>query len=629
MGGEIILGALVASFLFSVLAVEGVRRLSLVRGWVARPREDRWHERVTALHGGVGIFLAFGGVAVAMGWLWLVPGEPEVRLDTSKARGLSAVLGGATLLFLGGLLDDCLNFRASVKLLLQIVAGAGFLYLTGIPALFGMPALDAAVSLFWFIGIVNAVNLLDNMDGVSAGVTGIGLVGVAVLTLLGGADAGEVLPAVWLALLLAAALGGFLVHNRPPARIFMGDSGSLFIGFVFAALALPTGLNGYYGVAVGPAAPENWEAALLAVTLAAIPILDTSVVTFTRLWRGQSPSKGGKDHTTHRLVYTGLTAGQTLLVLYGVAVLCVGAAVVMQRVPGASVLIFLLLVLAFILVAFYLGFAVVVRETRKSAEPARLAGVFLNRVPVIKLVLDIPIVLVAFYAAYLLRFDFALAEAQARILPEGMLLAVVACTATNLLMGIYRLSWRDSNQRDLLSYVGAAVLGTIATVALTTLVTRFAEGHSRGALAIFGLLYFVGLLGSRYGFVLLDQAIYRMRTFRGGDAVLRVLVYGAGRDGRYLAGNLDKLVKGRPCKIVGYVDDDSQLRGNRISGILIANPEDWSGKKQLRENGRNGYAPTEIWIASGRVTTAAARQLRDRINPAMKLRRFRIELEEE
>ena len=169
----------------------------------------------------------------------------------------------------------------------------------------GSYLVDVTVSLFWFIGITNALNLLDNMDGLAGGVGAIAASFMGVNFLLAG-DVGM----AGVAFAFAGALVGFLVHKYPPARIFMGDSGSLFTGLVLAGLALspaPGLSRSLFAIVVVPA------------IVLAVPILDTTFVTVTRLLEGRAISEGGKDHTSHGLVALGISEERVVWLVWGLA----------------------------------------------------------------------------------------------------------------------------------------------------------------------------------------------------------------------------------------------------------------------------------------------------------------------
>lgn len=607
---------IVSVFLASVLTVALVRKLAHRYEWVARPRGDRWHAKATALHGGVGFFPAFVfGSAVV--YAFLAHKMPQAYGGNDIALIFAGCMAGAAIMFFTGLIDDIYHLKPAAKLLFEVVATVIFIYCGGIAHVTGFLVVDVAITFLWFIGIVNAVNLLDNMDGVSSGVVIIGALGVCVVGYLGH---GEQLPlSVWIGLVLFASTLGFWVFNRPPASIFMGDSGSLFMGFVFAAITLPTPINHHYGMY-----RDGWlgiQPLLLAMTLAAIPILDTTFVTITRLWRGQSPAKGGRDHSTHRLAHSGLTAVQTIVVLYSLAALCVLMAIIMQQVPQASAFVFCILFLGFGFTAYYLAYVAVDVEENRVQAWRQLLNSVLYRVPLIKVVIDLQLVVLCFYGAYMLRFDFNITEEHVDPLYYGMLIAVISCLIANMVLGVYKFSWRSATGADVVHYVLCAALGTAITVAAIAFVSRFEVGHSRGALVIFSLLYLAALIGSRFSFRLIDEVIHKLRAVQRKDDKRFVVVYGMGRAGRLLHGEARYLPEFSNFRIIGFVDDSPSVSQGTFAGLPIVMPRDI---KRLDL----GDGIPEIWISSQKIPDERAIELKRQLERNAIIRRLRITMDE-
>jgi UDP-GlcNAc:undecaprenyl-phosphate GlcNAc-1-phosphate transferase len=304
------------SFALAALGVALLTPLVMQMAWrigaVARPRVDRWHQRPTALLGGVALYVA----SIAAAALTL----PRVLPDSAARIPCISLWAAATLVFVLGLLDDRRGLGPSVKLAGE-VAAACLLVVSGlrVPCI-ASPWLAAPLTILWVVGITNAVNLLDNMDGVVAGVVAIAALAVAAL----GAGHGEV---TVLALCLAGACCAYLFFNFHPARIFMGDCGSLYLGFSISALSLMAGMQ-HEG---------NVTAALLAaITVLAVPIFDTTLVIVARRRHGRPVMQGGRDHTSHRLVALGLSERSAALLLYACsAVLGVVALMAFRLQPQA------------------------------------------------------------------------------------------------------------------------------------------------------------------------------------------------------------------------------------------------------------------------------------------------------
>ncbi len=286
---------------------------------VDRPSARKMHLHPTPLMGGVAIYAA---VLIA----FFLAGR---RYNLHQ---FVSILVGASLVSFVGLWDDKFGVSPLAKLLVQLFA-ASLLIVSGVSVrIFHVPALDYLITAFWVVGITNSINLLDNMDGLAGGVSG---VAAAFFTLIAAMN-GQYLVGALAAAVLGACIG-FLVYNYNPASIFMGDSGSLFLGFMLAAIGIKLKF------------PENvyivtW---MVPVLVLGLPIFDTSLVFFSRLRRGKNPlTTPGKDHCSHRLVKLGYTPREAVLTCYLVsgalgvlAIFVTQASIVEGYVAGGATLI--------------------------------------------------------------------------------------------------------------------------------------------------------------------------------------------------------------------------------------------------------------------------------------------------
>src|SRR3954453_17988932 len=281
-----------AAFAASLVLTPVCRALAHRYGFVAKPKQDRWHKRPTALFGGVAIAAVALGLGTTLG---LQPTVTPLLVTAAMIAGF-------------GLVDDALSLKASTKLIAQVTAASVLLLFGFRLQWLDSMAGDAMLTLFWIVGVTNAFNLLDNMDGLCAGTALIA--GTFLLIDLVGnpALAG---PALYLAGLLGAT-AGFLVYNVYPASIFMGDTGSLLLGLNLAAVSLiaradAPGRSRLLTVVAAPVLP------LL------LPIFDTTLVTAMRLLSGRSPSQGGRDQSSPRLVAVGLSEPRAVATLWMLA----------------------------------------------------------------------------------------------------------------------------------------------------------------------------------------------------------------------------------------------------------------------------------------------------------------------
>jgi UDP-GlcNAc:undecaprenyl-phosphate GlcNAc-1-phosphate transferase len=316
---------LAGAFLTSVVLTAVVRKLALRAGFVARPVEDRFHASIVPLGGGIAVywtmalFVLAGTAAVKF---VIAPGFAD-RLGQSvtvhaegfldKAPGLLIVMLVALALHLVGLWDDKKHLGPGVKLAVQFAVAVTAAAFADIRVEFFIESkiVTTALSAFWIVLIINAFNFLDNMDGLSAGMAAI----ISVVLFVAAALSGQVFVGA-MALVFIGSLCGFLVFNFPPAKIFMGDSGSLVVGFFVAMLTLRTT---YYHEAQS----GGLYAVFMPLVVMAVPLYDFISVTFLRLKQGKSPFVGDTQHFSHRLKRRGLTDTQTVLTLY-LATVCTG-----------------------------------------------------------------------------------------------------------------------------------------------------------------------------------------------------------------------------------------------------------------------------------------------------------------
>ncbi len=326
--------------LISAAVLFPIRRHAHRRGLLDRPGGHKSHVTPTPLGGGIGIWLgevltmAAATLAVVVCrqvpelQQWLPP-KIALHLDGvwSRAGDLWGLLAAGTLLVVLGLWDDRRGihwpWRLGVQFLVAtaVVVGLGYSFTMFIP----LPWLTQSLSVLWIVAVINSFNMLDNMDGLSGGVASIVAGSLAVVMFSTPGAAGH--PQWFVAALLMVVVGalvGFLFHNRPPARIFMGDGGSYFVGFLIAVATLMATYANY-----GSRTPHAVFAPLCAM---AVPLYDLTTVLWIRLREGRSPFQGDQSHFSHRLVALGLSRTQAVLTIYLVAATCGLAAVLLTRV---------------------------------------------------------------------------------------------------------------------------------------------------------------------------------------------------------------------------------------------------------------------------------------------------------
>jgi UDP-GlcNAc:undecaprenyl-phosphate GlcNAc-1-phosphate transferase len=316
---------LLASFTLSTALTWLVKNLAARVGFVAVPTDDRYHRTVIALGGGAAIvttILSFLVAGILIVKFLVAPGRLP-SLDQSvtiysagflgKINQLIIVLVCILALFFLGLWDDKKHLGPFPKLVIEFAVAfvAAALADIRVELFIQSKFLTSLLSAFWIVLVINVLNFLDNMDGAAAGIAVI----VAAILFTAAASSGQVFIG-GLSLLFIGTLLGFLIFNFPPAKIFMGDAGSLPIGFILAVLTLRT--TYYHQAASGP-----WYPVLIPLISMAVPLYDFATVTVLRISQGKSPFVGDTQHFSHRLKKLGLTDTQTVLTLY-LATLCTG-----------------------------------------------------------------------------------------------------------------------------------------------------------------------------------------------------------------------------------------------------------------------------------------------------------------
>jgi UDP-GlcNAc:undecaprenyl-phosphate GlcNAc-1-phosphate transferase len=282
-------------------------------GALAHPNARRVHSTPTPMWGGLAMLVGFLAAAIVLSLMRdraVVGGVPSVQL--------AGVLLGACLIALLGAIDDRFEMRALPKLMGQIACAALLLpfgvAITGLAGHDLAPWVGYVLTIIWVVAIVNAINFIDGLDGLAAGVVGIASVALAAIAFSRGQIAAAAMSAA-----LAGATVGFLPYNFNPARVFMGDLGSHFLGYTAAAIAV----LGTFKIAA--------SLALLAPVVAfAVPILDTLWAMVRRYRNGQSIAHADRNHFHHRLLERGLSQRQAVLIIYGISAACSALAVVMS-----------------------------------------------------------------------------------------------------------------------------------------------------------------------------------------------------------------------------------------------------------------------------------------------------------
>ena len=541
-----LLAPLATGAVLSLALVPLCRRLAARYGCVAHPAADRWHRQSVPLFGGVAI-----AGATLLGLL-LLDGIPRPPV----------LAGGAAAFFALGAIDDIRPLNASTRLVVQFVVAAAFVFLGHTLPWTGSQTGDAVLTVLWVVGVTNAFNLLDNMDGLCGGVALIaGLALLAILLPAAGEPAG--LAETRYLACLTGAVAGFLVYNRQPASIFMGDAGSLFIGVSFAILTLDAGAP-----ATGPTAPSV-AAVAVPVLLLLVPILDTVLVTCTRLLAARSALAGGRDHASHRLVALGLSERRAVALLWGFAAVAGGAAWSATRLDASwSVLLTSGSLLGALVFGVYLAGIDQAAPGKDAPEdpPAPAAQSATDAFDDVRAfaepLLDFGLIAVAYYAAYRLRFEGSAFDDNFGFFLRSLPIVVASQLAALGIAGAYRAAWGHFGLMDTVMLGRAVVGGTLAAQLIILYLYRFA-GYSRTVFVIDGALLLLALVATRVSLRLLGELVNRTRR----DCE-RLVVYGADEGGEIV---LRELLRRFPARyrVVGFTDDDPRRGRRRVQGHAV------------------------------------------------------------
>lgn len=527
--------------LLSIVLTMLVRFAAHRLGFVARPKSDRWHKRPTAMYGGAAIFLA-----TLLLYLLFVP----------KTFESNVILAGSSLLFFVGLIDDLLNIKPYQKLIGQLF-GAAMIVGFGLRLpLTGYDLVDTGITIFWLIGITNAVNLLDNMDGLATGIAAI----ASIVLAYGFAVNGQY-PELILTSVFVGTLIGFLVFNFNPASIFMGDCGSMFIGFLLASSVMLSQTGGR--------SRSILTILAVPVLILFVPIFDTTLVTVIRKLWGRKASTGGRDHTSHRLVALGLSERNAVLMIYAFAAAAGVLAVVvnsLESVQSFALISIFTIVLSF--VGVYLS-KVKVYEERQEDLAAQNNAMFAFLVDIsykrriFEVILDLFLITLSYYFAYLVVFGSISDDQNWQLFIATLPLLIVIKLFAFLAAGIYRGIWRYTSISDLIVFGKGVFLGSLLSVLAILLLYRF-QNFSRAVFLLDGFILLFALISSRLAFRVFRELLPLPHASEGQ----RILIYGAGDGGemvlRELRNNSD--LRYLP---VAFLDDDPMKKGKVINGLQV------------------------------------------------------------
>lgn len=533
--------SLFVALIISTIITPVVIKIANRKGWVVQPRKDRWHNKPTALMGGIAIFFSF---------------ISSVSICGINHFELIYVMAGMCIMFLTGLIDDLYELKPAIKLVGQVLAGLlliynGYIFGNGFFEWVGIP-----LTFFWVIGITNAINLLDNMDGLSSGISAIIAVFCGIIFFINGDSLNTII-----ALSLAGACLGFLVYNFNPAKIFMGDSGSLFLGYTVSYLSISLQKNA--------SSMPSILIILLPITLMAIPIMDTTLVTIKRVFAGRKISQGGRDHTSHRLVALGLSEKKSVLILYFICIIWGLAGLLSYRLDVASSLMILLLVAFFtIIFSITLSSVKVYNESEEQLSNMRFKGqtidnlfllrfLLMNKKIILGIILDICIVSLSFFIA---------SEITNQSFERGYLVLAAIVFVRVLfffIFNLYNRLWRYISTNELVSQFASVFISSIA-ISFILLYYKLPADSFPDFLLIDFFITLSGVVFSRISYRFIRESL----GYFSFKAKRKVLIYGAGDAGNLLLKELISNPK-HEMVVVGWIDDDDSKKNMFFGGVKV------------------------------------------------------------
>lgn len=533
------------SFLLSVILTPLVKIIASRWNIVARPKEDRWHQKVVPLLGGLSIYASF-----LVSYLLFLPKD-------SMPLGLIA---GGTAIFILGLIDDLKGLSPQNKIIGQIICASLAVIFGVIIKVIPAPVIAIPLTILWIVGIANAFNLLDNMDGLAGGVAVIAATTLFICSLL--LKNYEVAVA---SLIFAGAALGFLPYNFYPAKIFMGDCGAMFIGFLLACLTI----QGTWKQA------SNLFIVLFTPVLAlAVPIFDTAFVTITRKIDGRSIAQGGKDHTSHRLVFLGLPEKKAVIILYIISAIFGLAALasLYLKIYISAVIIALLLITFFAFGVFLSQSGFLKRESLKAKDEevpyykdqtALIDALIQYKRVILEILCDLCLICIAYLSSYIIRYDGMIDSYNFGLIAKSLPILIAVKLSAFFFAGVYGNIWRYFGLSELMDIAKGVLIGSVTSVLILLVAFRF-QGFSRMIFVLDAMTLFILMSGVRIAFRLFREHLFVSLETKGR----KILIAGAGDTGDAF---LREIRKNRNLNYrpVGFIDDDPAKLGRRIQGIAV------------------------------------------------------------
>jgi UDP-GlcNAc:undecaprenyl-phosphate GlcNAc-1-phosphate transferase len=599
-----------------------VRLMAIRCGALDVPNSRKVHTKPIPRLGGVGLFLAFHLTILI--WICMVP-DAVFATQMLQPRWWFGFLVASTLIVMIGSVDDIKPLGAGLKFIIQVVAALIAIAHGYVIDQIGLPwngtvqlgLWSVPVTLLWIVGLTNAFNLIDGLDGLAAGVALFSTATLAMISFLN-----QQVEVALIFTVLAGCLLGFLRHNFHPASIFLGDSGSLFLGFTLAVLSIQVSHKSTAAVSV-----------LVPALAFGLPIADTLLAMLRRFLkkahvveatpagkyrffflRGRSMFEADRNHLHHRLLKLGFSHRNAVLVLYAASAVCLGMALLVTARHSLN--------FTFVLMAFGCAAVVAIRKLQYSELAFLRSGTFLPvaqlsilSYEVFQALVDVGLVALAYWVSYLLHwdggFDGAAKSAFLATLPIVLPAKIAAFYAT----GLYRIKWSYAGVPDCLCSVKATAAGSIAVGAIISLWQPVCFSIP---------VLVIDFMAASFLMAAPRVTIHLLNHYAGTDFTnkRKILVYGAGRSGSLLIRELQSNGH-RGMAAVGFIDDDPRKQGKLVSGYPVL------GTCAQLEDVVRKWEVQELIVAANRVSQSHLAGIAESCaRNGVRVRQFHVSLDE-
>lgn len=442
--------------------------------------------------GGVAIFTVFS-VFVML----------QYKIITDRNKILVIIIAGF-FVFLIGIIDDIFNLRSYHKIFLQIIIVLIIINFGVKATLFGKPW-GNIITLLWIIGITNAFNLIDNMDGLSSGIA-------IVASLFLGFHFSSVGESSFagISILFGAVMAGFFIFNFFRSQIFLGDSGALFAGFFLSAITI---------LGSQKSGESLFASIIFPISIMLVPIFDTIVVSITRRIRGLSPFRGGRDHISHRLVIMGFSEKKAVLFLISISIFMGGTTYLVRELNVLiSIAVYFVTTLFLILFCFYLSRINISLSGQKN-DFIKLRNLnFQYKKNIFLLLTDMILFCFTYYFSFIIKYEGILSKQTMQIFEQSLPIIVIAKLLLLILLGVYSLEIQFSSFLFGIRIIGALSLGTMFVIGALYLFSN-SKFVPAGIFIIDWMLSLIMLLGVKFSFRIFDELFFKVKTKKFDRAV--------------------------------------------------------------------------------------------------------------